>query len=153
MKITKKQIRRIIQEELLRELIPMNEQVGIPQLKHLQVEFVSQDNAYDQTEWEFKVDMILGDFKVKGAEVEVMSTGGSIEADDIAGKIGSRLADMWAENQVPEVDDEGPVYEAVEMHIDKALESIMPKVAGFEEALADANAAVYRYGEYSHSEY
>ena len=122
MKITKRQLRRIIREERAR-LIEQSADNS-----KLVVKFIEQANAYDQTEWTFSVN---------GEEIETLSSGRP-SADFLAEDIVSR----WGEDQDPPV-DETPAFEGLVADVERQLLASEE----FADALEDAAAAVDRYAQ------
>ena len=127
MKITKRQLRRIIREERARLI---EQSAGNRQLN---VKFVGQSNAYDQTEWTFSVN---------GEEIETLSSGRP-SADFLAEDIVSR----WGEDQDPPV-DETPAFEGLVDDVERQLLAS----PGFADALEDAAAAVEQYAQDQYGE-
>jgi hypothetical protein len=127
MKVTKQQLRRIIKEERARLI---EQSAGNRQLN---VKFVEQSNAYDQTEWVFSLN---------GEEIEVLSSGRP-SADFLAEDIVSR----WGEDQDPPV-DETPAFEGLVDDVERQLLAS----PGFADALEDAAAAVDRYAQDQYGE-
>ena len=127
MRITKRQLRRIIKEERARLI---EQSAGDRQLD---VKFVGQSNAYDQTEWTFSVN---------GEEIETLSSGRP-SADFLAEDIVSR----WGEDQDPPV-DETPAFEGLVADVERQLLASEE----FADALEDAAAAVDQYAQDQYGE-
>ena len=132
MKLTKSKLQQIIKEEL-DNILQEIEQVGN---YRLDVKFVGQSNAHDQTIWTF---LVNEKDSVNEKEIEMFSSG-SPSVDLLAEDIVAR----WGEDRDPQVDVEtldADVLEDLEADVRRQL----LKSKEFVGALKDAGAAVDQY--------